>query len=188
METVDEEFLAAAAEFIKKSDNAGQPFFCRFNTAHMHFRTRITTDNGPHTNSWPDAATTPFRSEKHTNWEGAFRVPCLLRWPGKIPAGSVSNEIVSHLDFLPTFLATAGEPDIKNKLLQGHKAGDKTFKVHLDGYNLLPYLSGVEKKSPRPGFIYFNDDGDLVAATTTGRSCSWSSACKAPARFGRSLL
>jgi arylsulfatase len=122
-----------------------------------------STDNGPHMNSWPDGAMTPFRSEKNTNWEGAFRVPMLVRWPGKIPAGAISNEIVQHTDWLPTFLAMAGEPDVKDKLLKGHKAAGKTFKVHLDGFNLLPYITGQETKSPRQGFIYFNDDGDLVA-------------------------
>jgi arylsulfatase A-like enzyme len=122
-----------------------------------------STDNGPHMNSWPDAATTPFRNEKNSNWEGGFRVPLLARWPGKIAAGTVSNEIVSHLDWLPTFVAAAGEPEIKEKLKKGHKAGAKNFKVHLDGYNLLPYLTGKEKKSPRSGFLYFSDDGDLLA-------------------------
>jgi arylsulfatase len=106
---------------------------------------------------------TPFRSEKDTNWEGAFRVPLLVRWPGKIPAGVVSNEIVQHHDWLPTFLAAAGEPDIIAKLKKGHTAGEKSFKVHIDGYNLLPYLTGKQKKSPREGLIYFSDDGDLVA-------------------------
>ncbi|MGY8665831.1 arylsulfatase [Bradyrhizobium sp. UFLA05-109] len=123
-----------------------------------------TTDNGPHQNSWPDAGTTPFRSEKNTNWEGAFRVPCLIRWPGRIAGGSVSNEVVSGLDWMPTLLAAAGEPDIKQKLLTGYNAGGKTFKVHLDGYNQLPYLTGHEPASARKEFIYFNDDGDLVAA------------------------
>jgi arylsulfatase len=122
-----------------------------------------STDNGPHMNSWPDGAMTPFRSEKNTNWEGAFRIPLLVRWPGKIPAGVTSNEIVQHHDWLPTFLAIAGEPDVKEKLLKGHQAAGKMFKVHIDGYNLLPYLTGREKKSPRQGFIYFSDDGDLVA-------------------------
>ena len=122
-----------------------------------------TTDNGPHQNSWPDAGTTPFRSEKNTNWEGAFRVPCLIRWPGRIQAGVVSNEIVSGLDWLPTLMAAVGEPDIKDKLLKGHQAGTKTFKVHLDGYNQLPYLTGQQPRSARKEFIYFNDDGDLVA-------------------------
>jgi arylsulfatase A-like enzyme len=122
-----------------------------------------STDNGPHMNTWPDGAMTPFRSEKNTNWEGAFRVPLLVRWPGKIPAGFVSNEIVQHHDWLPTFLAIAGEPDIVEKLKKGHKAGDKTFKVHIDGYNLLDFLTKEGVKSPRKGFIYFSDDGDLVA-------------------------
>ncbi|HEY7254931.1 MAG TPA: arylsulfatase [Methylomirabilota bacterium] len=122
-----------------------------------------STDNGPHMNSWPDAGMTPFRNEKNSNWEGAFRVPAMVRWPGQIKAGTVTNEIVSHLDWLPTLLAMAGEPDIKGKLLKGHKAGSKTFKVHLDGYNLLPFLTGKEAKSPRKEFFYFSDDGDLVA-------------------------
>ena len=122
-----------------------------------------STDNGPHRNSWPDAGTTPFRSEKNTNWEGAFRVPCLIRWPGRIQPGSVSNDMVSGLDWMPTLLAAAGDPDIKEKLLKGHNAGGKTFKVHLDGYNQLPYLTGQQPKSARTEFIYFDDDGDLVA-------------------------
>jgi arylsulfatase len=121
------------------------------------------TDNGPHMNSWPDGAMTPFRSEKNTNWEGAFRVPLLIRWPGHIPAGVVSNEIVQHHDWLPTFLAAAGEPDVVEKLKAGHKAAGKKFKVHIDGFNLLPYLTGEVDRSPREGFIYFSDDGDLVA-------------------------
>ena len=122
-----------------------------------------TTDNGPHQNSWPDAATTPFRSEKNTNWEGAFRVPAMIRWPGKIKAGEISNEIVSGLDWFPTFAAAAGEADIGAKLLQGYQVGGKSFKVHLDGYNQLPYLTGQQPRSARKDFIYFNDDGDLVA-------------------------
>jgi arylsulfatase len=122
-----------------------------------------STDNGPHMNAWPDAAMTPFRSEKNTNWEGAFRVPELIRWPGKIEAGSVSNEIVAHLDWLPTLAAAAGDANVKEKLLAGHKVGEKTFRVHLDGYNLLPYLTGEEDRSPRQSFFYFSDDGDLVA-------------------------
>ena len=122
-----------------------------------------STDNGPHMNSWPDGGMTPFRSEKNTNWEGAYRVPLLARWPGKIKAGVISNEIVHHHDWMQTFLAMVGEPDIAAKLKKGYKVGDKTFKVHLDGYNLLPYLTGKEAKSPRKGFVYFNDDGDIVA-------------------------
>ena len=122
-----------------------------------------TTDNGPHQNSWPDAGTTPFRSEKNTNWEGAFRVPCLLRWPGHIKPGSVSNDIVSGLDWLPTFMAVVGDPNITDELLKGYNVGGKTFKVHLDGYNQLPYLTGQQDHSARKEFIYFNDDADLVA-------------------------
>jgi arylsulfatase A-like enzyme len=122
-----------------------------------------STDNGPHMNTWPDGAMTPFRNEKNSNWEGAFRVPSLVRWPGKIEAGVVSNEIISHADWLPTLLAAAGEPEIIEKLKKGHQAGDKHFKVHIDGYNFLPHFLGEEAKGPRPGFIYFSDDGDLVA-------------------------
>ena len=208
METCDDEFVAAAKDFITRQDKAGTPFFCWLNTTHMHLRTHTkpssigqsgrwqspyhdtmidhdknvgevldlidklgiadntivmySTDNGPHMNTWPDGAMTPFRNEKNSNWEGAYRVPMLLRWPGKIPAGSVSNEIVQHNDWLPTFLAVAGEPDVKDKLLKGHTAAGKKFQVHLDGFNILPYLTGEVKKSERPGFIYFNDDGDLV--------------------------
>jgi len=208
METVDEEFLAAAKDFINRQHQAGKPFFTWFNTTRMHFRTHIkpeirgqsgrwqseyhdamiehdghvgellnlldelkitdntivfySTDNGPHMNSWPDAAMTPFRNEKNSNWEGAYRVPAMVRWPGKIKAGTVCNEIVSHMDWLPTFLAAAGEPNIAEKLKKGHTAGNKTFKVHLDGYNLLPLLTGQESKSPRVSFFYFSDDGDLT--------------------------
>ena len=122
-----------------------------------------TTDNGPHMNTWPDGAMTPFRSEKNTNWEGAFRVPCMIRWPGRIKPGEVSNEMISGLDWLPTLLAAAGDADIKDKLLKGYGAGGKTFKVHLDGYNQLPYLTGQQDRSARKEFFYFNDDGDLVA-------------------------
>jgi arylsulfatase len=122
-----------------------------------------STDNGPHCNSWPDAGTTPFRSEKNSMWEGAYRVPAMARFPGKIPAGSVSNQIVSHLDWLPTILAAAGEPDIIEKCKKGHKVGNKAFKVHLDGYNLIPHLTGKDSKSPRNSFIYFTDEGDVAA-------------------------
>ena len=209
METIDDDFAAAAKDWIKKQNKAGVPWFCWFNTTHMHFRTHTkpesrgqagrwqspyhdtmidhdrhvgellallddlgiaddtmvvyTTDNGPHANSWPDGATTPFRSEKNTNWDGAFRVPAMIRWPGKIKPGSVSNEITSHLDLLPTIVAAAGDPHIKEKLLGGYDAGRKTFKVHLDGYNLLPHLTGKEAHNPRQEFFYFSDDGDLVA-------------------------
>jgi arylsulfatase len=121
-----------------------------------------STDNGPHMNSWPDAAMTPFRNEKNSNWEGAYRVPAMVRWPGHIKPGSVGNGIVSHLDWMPTLLAAAGVPDVKEKLLAGYKADGKTFKVHLDGYNQLPYFTGETKASPRKEFFYFSDDGDLT--------------------------
>ena len=209
METIDDEVLAKAKDFIDRQVKADIPFLLWFNTTHMHFRTHAkpeslgqsgrwqseyhdvmidhdkcvgellnyldalgitdntfvmySTDNGPHINSWPDAGMTPFRSEKNTNWEGAFRVPKLVRWPGVIEPGSVSNEIVSHLDWLPTFVAMAGDPDIKEKLLTGYQAGNKTFKVHLDGYNLVPYLKGEVEKSPRLEYFYFSDDGNLMA-------------------------
>jgi arylsulfatase len=209
METIDDEVVDSAIDFIGRQHDAGTPFFAWVNTTHMHCFTHpkpasvgqagrwqseyhdtmidhdkhvgqlldkldelgiaddtiviYSTDNGPHQNSWPDAGTTPFRSEKNTNWEGAFRVPEVIRWPGKIPAGVVSNEIVQHHDWLPTLLAAAGDADIVEKLKAGHSVGDTTFKVHIDGYNLLPYLTGEEEKSPRQGFIYFSDDGDVLA-------------------------
>ena len=209
METCDDEFVAAARDFITRQHAASKPFFCWVNTTHMHWRTHTkpeslgqagpsqspyhdtmvdhdrhvgellnlldelgiaqdtfvmySTDNGPHMNTWPDGAMTPFRSEKNTNWEGAFRVPLAVRWPGRIPAGMVTNEIVQHHDWLPTFLAMAGAPDISEKLKQGYAAAGKQFKVHIDGYNLLPFLTEKGTASPRKGFIYFDDDGDLVA-------------------------
>jgi arylsulfatase A-like enzyme len=217
METCDDEFVAAASDWIKRQVKDGTPFFCWVNTTHMHLFTHTkpkslgqagrwqspyhdtmidhdknvgelldliddlgiadntfvmySTDNGPHMNTWPDGAMTPFRSEKDTNWEGAFRVPMLVRWPGKIPAGVVSNEIIQHHDWLPTFLAMAGEPDIVEKLKKGHQAAGKKFKAHIDGYNLLPYLTGKEKQSPRNGFIYFDDDGNLVALRYDNWKC-----------------
>jgi arylsulfatase A-like enzyme len=118
-----------------------------------------STDNGPHYNAWPDAGITPFRSEKNTNWEGGWRVPFFVRWPGKIKPGSVFNDLASHQDWLPTFLAAAGEAEITEKLLKGHAIGDKTYRVHIDGYNLLPYLTGGVKTSPRTFFYYISDDG-----------------------------
>jgi arylsulfatase len=122
-----------------------------------------STDNGPHYNTWPDAGISPWRSEKNTNWEGAYRVPSFARWPGKFEAGKALNGITSHQDWLPTLLAAAGEPDISQKLLEGHAAGDKTFRVHIDGKNLLPYLTGETDTCPRDAFFYINDDGQLVA-------------------------
>lgn len=122
-----------------------------------------STDNGPHMNTWPDAAMTPFRGEKNTNWEGGWRVPAMVRWPGHIPAGSISNDIMHHMDWLPTFLAAAGEADVKEKLLKGHRAIGRKYKVHLDGYNFLPLLTGESEEGPREEIFYFSDDGDLTA-------------------------
>ena len=130
-----------------------------------------STDNGVHYNSWPDAGITPFRSEKNTNWEGGWRVPAFFRWPGHIPAGSVLNDIMCHQDVLPTLLAAAGEPDIKEKLLAGHTAGDKSFNVHLDGYNMLPYLTGEVEDGPRNFFFYVSDDGDIIAVRMDDYKC-----------------
>ena len=207
METVDDDTVAAALNFIERQHRAGKPFFVWWSGTRMHFRTHVkselrgisgqdeysdgmvehdmhiglflekldelgitdntivfySTDNGPHYNTWPDAASTPFRGEKNTNWEGGWRVPSMVRWPGRIKAGSVSNEIMHHMDWLPTFLAIAGEPDIKEKLLKGHRADDKRFKVHLDGYNFLPHLIGKADQGPRDEIFYFSDDGDLTA-------------------------
>ena len=216
METVDQEFLDAAVDFIERQSKADKPFFCWFNTTRMHYVTHVpaeysgksglnfyadgmiqhddqigqllnkldelgiadntiiiyTTDNGPHFNMWPDGGITPFRGEKNTNWEGGYRVPAIIRWPGKIPANKAVNEIVAGNDWVPTLMAAAGEPDIKEKLLTGYKIADKTYKVHLDGYNLLPFLTGEKQVAkdeygetnwPRHEFYYWSDDGDLVA-------------------------
>ncbi|WP_129777942.1 arylsulfatase [Peristeroidobacter soli] len=209
METCDDDFVAAARDFITRQTKAGTPFFTWVNTTHMHLFTHTkkeslgqagrwqspyhdtmidhdrhvgqlldlldelgiaentfvmySTDNGPHMNSWPDGAMTPFRSEKNTNWEGAFRVPLLVRWPGRIKAGSISNEIVQHHDWLPTFLAMAGDGDIVDKLKRGgYQAIGREYKNHIDGMNLLPYLTGEQPKSPRNFFFYFSDDGDVL--------------------------
>jgi arylsulfatase A-like enzyme len=208
METCDDEFVAAASDFIKRQHKAGKPFFVWLNTTHMHFVTHTkrrslgqagrwqspyhdtmidhdknvgqmlkllddlgiadntfvmySTDNGPHRNSWPDAGMTPFRSEKNTNWEGAFRIPLLVRWPGKIAAGSIANGIVQHHDWLPTFLAMAGASDVVDKLKTGYRAIGRTYKNHIDGFNLLPYLTGQTKECPRNFFFYFSDDGDML--------------------------
>ena len=208
METVDDETVDAAVDFIERQAKADKPFFCWWNGTRMHFRTHVkkeligisgqdeysdgmvehdmhvgkllkvldklgiadntivfySTDNGPHMNTWPDAAMTPFRGEKNSNWEGGWRVPAMVRWPGKIKAGTWSNEIMHHMDWLPTFLAAAGEPDIKAKLKKGGvSAINRTYNVHLDGYNFLPYLTGKEENGPRKEVFYFSDDGDLTA-------------------------
>ncbi len=122
-----------------------------------------STDNGVHMNTWPDGGMTPFRGEKNTNWEGAWRVPAYVRWPGKIKAGSYTNEIVHHMDWLPTFLAIAGKDDIKEDLLDGYRSRSmgRSYKVHLDGYNVLPLLTGETEESPRKEIFYFSDDGDF---------------------------
>ncbi len=206
METADEEFIDRTIKFIKKSDNAGKPWFAWLNTSRMHFYTHLkkesegvtglgifadgmvehdghvgqvldvleelgvdentiilyTADNGPHYNEWPDGGLSPFRGEKNTNWEGGYRVPLLIKWPNHIKPGTVSNEIISSQDWLPTLMAAAGDTGIIEKLEKGHKADGKEFKVHLDGFNVLPHLAGQEEKSPREEFFYFSDDGQLV--------------------------
>jgi arylsulfatase len=207
METIDDETVAAALDFMDRQTAAKKPFFLWWNGTRMHFRTHVkpelrgisgqdeysdgmvehdmhvgeilkkiddlgigdntivfySTDNGPHYNTWPDAASTPFRGEKNTNWEGGWRVPAMVRWPGHIAPDTVSNEIMHHMDWLPTFLSAAGQPDIKEKLLTGYKANNKDFKVHLDGYDFLPTLTGESEKGPRKEIFYFSDDGDLTA-------------------------
>jgi len=122
----------------------------------------FSSDNGAEVMSWPDGGTTPFRGEKNTSWEGAYRVPFVIRWPGVIKPGTQVNDIVAHEDWMPTLLAAAGAPDVKEKLLTGYQAGDKNFKVHLDGYNLLPYFKGETTEDPRKEFMYWTDDGDLA--------------------------
>jgi arylsulfatase len=207
METIDEEFLAAAKDFIIRQNQAGTPWLCYFNSTRMHVFTHLkkesqgktglglypdgmvetdghvgellklvddlgvanntivvyTTDNGAEAFTWPDGGSTPFKSEKATNWEGAFRVPCLIRWPTVIRPGTIVNDICAHEDFVPTFAAAAGEPDLAAKLLKGHTLNGKTFKVHLDGNNLMPLFKGEAKDPPREEFLYWSDDGDLMA-------------------------
>ena len=207
METIDEETLASAKEFISRKNKDSQPFFCWWNATRMHFRTHLkeaslgksgqdeysdgmvehdghvgqllkhlddlgiandtlvlySTDNGPHYNTWPDAGTTPFRSEKNSNWEGAYRVPAFVRWPGKFPAGITLNGLVSHEDWLPTFAAAAGDDSIKEKLAQGTEINGRKYRNFIDGHNQIDYLTGKQSKSPRNEFIYVNDDGQIVA-------------------------
>ena len=207
METVDEEFLAAALGFMDKNAKAGKPFFCYFNSTRMHVFTHLkpasdgktglgvypdgmvehdgmvgellkkvddlgiasntivvyTTDNGAEVFTWPDGGQTPFKGEKATNWEGGFRAPMAIRWPGVIKPGTIINEIGAHEDLIPTFVAAAGEPDLVAKVAKGYTAGAKTFRVHLDGYNLMPYFKGETKEWPRKEFLYWSDDGDLMA-------------------------
>jgi len=207
METVDEEFLAAAKDFVTRQQRAGTPWFCYFNSTRMHIFTHLkkesqgktglglypdgmvetdgqvgellklvddlgaadntivvyTTDNGAEAFTWPDGGTTPFKGEKATNWEGAFRVPCLIRWPGVIKPGTIVNDVCAHEDFIPTFAAAAGDPDLVEKVVKGTTLNGKQFKVHLDGSNLMPFFKGDAKESPREEFLYWSDDGDLMA-------------------------
>jgi len=209
METIDDETLAAAIDFIERAHQAGKPFFVWWNATRMHFRTHVreehtnlagpnsneymdgmvehdilvgkllnlldrlqiadntivfySTDNGPHFNTWPDAATTPFRSEKNSNWEGAYRVPAFVRWPGKFPAGTTLTGIASHEDWLPTLAAAGGNPNIKEQLKEGVELEGRQYRNYVDGYNMLDYFTGRAKLSPRKEFIYVNDDGQIVA-------------------------
>jgi arylsulfatase len=126
-----------------------------------------TTDNGAEVMSWPDGGTTPFKGEKATNWEGGFRVPTLIRWPGTIKPGTTYNDMFAHEDFIPTFAAAGGDADVVSRCSKGCQSGKKTFKVHLDGYNLTPFFKGEVKESPRKEFLYWNDDGELVAIRYT---------------------
>jgi len=207
METIDDETVAAAKEFIQRMHEKGEPWFCWWNGTRMHFRTHVkpehrgisgqdeysdgmvehdmhvgelldlldelgiadntivmySTDNGPHYNTWPDAGTMPFRSEKNSNWEGAYRVPAFVRWPGHFLEGETLNGIVAHEDWLPTFAAVAGAPDIAEKLREGVEVNGRRYRNHIDGYNMLDYLSGKAEASPRKEFIYVNDAGEVVA-------------------------
>ena len=207
METIDEEFLAAAKDFINRQNQTGKPWFCYFNSTRMHVFTHLkkesqgktglgtypdgmvetdghvgqllallddlgvtnntivvyTTDNGAEAFTWPDGGSTPFKGEKATNWEGAFRVPTLIRWPGVIKPGTIVNDMCAHEDFIPTFAAAAGNPNLVDDLKSGATLNGKTFRVHLDGDNLLPFLKGDAKNSPREGFPYWSDDGELMA-------------------------
>jgi arylsulfatase A-like enzyme len=207
METVDEEFLGAAKDFINRQHRANKPWFCYFNSTRMHIFTHLkkesegktglgtypdgmvehdgmvgellklvddlgvadntivvyTTDNGAEVFTWPDGGTTPFKGEKATNWEGGFRVPCLIKWPGVIKSGTIVNDVCAHEDFIPTFAAANGDTDLVEKLKKGSTLNGKNFKVHLDGFNLLPLLKGDAKDSPRKEFLYWSDDGDLMA-------------------------
>ncbi|MGY4569291.1 arylsulfatase [Bradyrhizobium pachyrhizi] len=207
METIDEEFLAAAKDFINRQHRANKPWFCYFNSTRMHIFTHLkaasqgktglgvypdgmvehdgmvgellklvddlgvadntivvyTTDNGAEVFTWPDGGTTPFRGEKATNWEGGFRVPCLIKWPGVIKPGTIVNDLCAHEDFIPTFAAANGDTDLVERTKKGTALNGKQFKVHLDGFNLLPFLKGDAKESPRKEFLYWSDDGDLMA-------------------------
>lgn len=218
METIDEETLAAAKDFIQRKNDSGEPWMCWWNGTRMHFRTHVkeehknlagpdsdeyadgmvehdmhvgellalidelgiadntlviySTDNGPHYNTWPDAGITPFRKEKNSNWEGAYRVPAFVRWPGQFPEGVTVNGVVSHEDWLPTFAAVAGDPDVKSKLREGVELNGRQYRNYIDGYNMLDYLRGADtyenpteskQACPRKEFIYVTDGGEVAA-------------------------
>jgi len=218
METIDDETVAAAKDFITRMHNSGEPWFCWWNGTRMHFRTHVkeehtglsgprgneyhdgmvehdmhvgelldlldelgiadntivmySTDNGPHFNTWPDAGYTPFRKEKNSNWEGAFRVPAFARWPGVWPAGRTLNGIVAHEDWMVTFASVAGKPDLKEDMLDGWRAIGREYRQHLDGYDMNEYFANADtyetleeniSSSPRKEFYYVNDDGQMVA-------------------------
>jgi arylsulfatase len=167
METIDEEVTAKALDFMQRAKQANRPFFLWWNSTRMHIFTHLrresySTDNGSESFSWPDGGTTIFRGEKNTQREGGYRVPTVIRWPGVIKPGTVINDIGAHEDMLPTLLAATGDTTVKDDLLKGRKVGDMTYKVHLDGYNLLPALKG-EGPWPRQEFIYWTDDGSVAA-------------------------
>ncbi|MCC6794836.1 MAG: arylsulfatase [Candidatus Hydrogenedentes bacterium] len=207
MKKIDEDFTAAALDFIDRKSAEGKPWLCYFNPTRVHIWTHLkkesegktglgmyadamveldgfvgqmlkklddlkltentivvfTTDNGAQICTWPDGGNTPFRGEKATCWEGGFRVPTLIRWPGTVKPGTVVNDVCAHEDLIPTFAAAAGETDLVAKVAKGYEAAGKSFKVHLDGYNLLPYLKGEAPAGPRNEFLYWTDDGDLAA-------------------------
>ncbi len=218
METIDDETVAAAKDFITRMNDSGEPWMCWWNGTRMHFRTHIkeehqglsgargdeyhdgmmehdmhvgelldlldelgiadntivfySTDNGPHFNTWPDAGYTPFRKEKNSNWEGAYRVPAFVRWPARYPAGETLNGIVAHEDWMTTFASAAGKGDLKEDMLDGYNAIGRNYRQHLDGYDMNEYFANADeydsfdeniKASPRKEFIYVNDDGQVVA-------------------------
>jgi arylsulfatase len=207
METVDQETLTVALDFIDRAHAADKPFFVWWNSTRMHVWTHLkpeskgvtnqgiyadgmvehdghvgqllakldeldiadntivmySTDNGAEVMTWPDGGTTVFAGEKNTTWEGGFRVPAAVRWPARIKPGQVSNEIISNIDWMPTLLAAAGNDDVKEDLLKGRRVNGRSVKVHLDGYNFLPYFTGEVDQGPRQEFFYFTDDGSVSA-------------------------
>ncbi|WP_281615105.1 arylsulfatase [Flammeovirga sp. SubArs3] len=207
METIDDELLQGATDFIERAHKADKPFFLWFNSTRMHIWTHLknesegktgvgeyadgmiehdrhlgvllnkleelgiddntiviwSTDNGTQKFTWPDGGVSPFKGDKGTTWEGGFRAPCVIKWPGVIKPGTKYDGMASHMDWMPTLLSAAGVPDVKERLKEGYKANGKTFRVHLDGYDLTDYLAGNSKESPRETFYYFSSTGDLNA-------------------------